>query len=413
MDSEAQELIEEVKLIPTGLFQYIPHKIPWRDIPNTNLCWDNDDGLRIYRKDPEDKTPYIVTIEDWINEIPLFHGEWEDPWLVTNNKMFIPIGFQIKSKKGEILYQWRMEPSKCRFLVTMPEGTIGDSIAWCSHCPDFQEKWNCELWVQTNQFIIDIYAKNYPNIKWVTRREVWDKEPKVKFDGIYRAGLFHKPNIEREPISHKICGLGKGLAHILGVPPIDKPLKPTIGKRTIKEKYVCIAPMASSYTKMWNNPSGWIEVIDYLKHKGYRVLCIDKSKISVGPKGYFQRMPPGCEDFTGDIPLQERVNLLAYCDMFIGCSSGLSWLAWTVGCPYILISGFTDPQTEPYNPYRVISYYGCHGCWNDMNLTFDNKDYTWCPNNKDFECSRIISGKMVINMIDKVIKDKEKLNGKS
>ena len=34
------------------------------------------------------------------------------------------------------------------------------------------------------------------------------------------------------------------------------------------------------------------------------------------------------QDFTGDRPLQERIDLIKDADMFLGLSSGLSWLAW-------------------------------------------------------------------------------------
>ena len=48
------------------------------------------------------------------------------------------------------------------------------------------------------------------------------------------------------------------------------------------------------------------------------------------------------------------------------CRSGLSWLAWAVGTPVVMISGFTHPTNEFATPYRVINYHACNSCWNDV-----------------------------------------------
>ena len=149
-------------------------------------------------------------------------------------------------------------------------------------------------------------------------------------------------------------------------------------------------------------------MVSYLKGLGYRVLCIDKEPI-VGSKYVWNRMPHGAEDFTGDIPLQERVELLEHADFFIGLSSGLSWLAWCTHKPIVLISGFTLPICEFYTPYRVYSSHGCKGCWDDVNVNFDHYDFFWCPKFKDgerqYECTRLITGKQVIGHIKRLMRD--------
>ena len=118
---------------------------------------------------------------------------------------------------------------------------------------------------------------------------------------------------------------------------------------------------------------------------------------------------PGAEDFTGQIPLQERIDLLYHADFFIGLSSGLSWVANGVGKPVIMISGFTLPFNEFKTPYRLINYHVCNGCWNDTTVTFDHHDFEWCPRHKgterQFECSRFITPDAVCRMIDKLMAD--------
>ena len=146
-------------------------------------------------------------------------------------------------------------------------------------------------------------------------------------------------------------------------------------------------------------------VVKFLKDNGYRVICIDKEKIhGIGLNWNF--IPYGAEDFTGDLPLQERINLIKDADFFIGLSSGLSWLAWGCKVPVVMISGFTHPTNEFETPYRVINYHTCHSCWNDMRLDFDHFDFLWCPRHKGtdrhFECTKLISPEQVITTIKKI-----------
>jgi autotransporter strand-loop-strand O-heptosyltransferase len=84
-------------------------------------------------------------------------------------------------------------------------------------------------------------------------------------------------------------------------------------------------------------------------------------------------------------------------------SSGLSWLAWGVNKPVILISGFTEEFNEFETPYRVINKNVCNGCWNDVSCKFDKGDWMWCPRNKDFECTKKIYPQDVIDVINKII----------
>ena len=167
-----------------------------------------------------------------------------------------------------------------------------------------------------------------------------------------------------------------------------------------------VAAQASSQCKYWNNPFGWREVVEHLKKQGYRVLCIDRAA-EYGVGYTWNRIPFGTENFTGDLPLQERINLIKDADMFIGLSSGLSWLAWCCKVPVVLISGFTDPVNEFYTPYRINNPVVCHGCWHDGKVEFDHFDFFWCPRktniNDKFECTKMISSKQVIRAIDSII----------
>jgi autotransporter strand-loop-strand O-heptosyltransferase len=138
------------------------------------------------------------------------------------------------------------------------------------------------------------------------------------------------------------------------------------------------------------------------------VLCIDRDA-TAGQGLHWNHIPYGAEDFTGSLPLQERASLLLHAEFFVGLSSGLSWLAWAVGTPLVMISGFTHPVNEFETPYRVINYHACNSCWNDTSIEFDNRDYLWCPRHagteRQFECSRSIAAGQVIGTIKRLIGD--------
>jgi cephalosporin hydroxylase len=98
------------------------------------------------------------------------------------------------------------------------------------------------------------------------------------------------------------------------------------------------------------------------------------------------------------------ISYLNHCDLFIGISSGISWLSWALNKETVIISGFSKPVTEPLddNIIRVFKGGGCNGCFNRSRL--DAGDWNWCPDQKgtprQFECTKIISSKDVLSAIN-------------
>jgi ADP-heptose:LPS heptosyltransferase len=76
----------------------------------------------------------------------------------------------------------------------------------------------------------------------------------------------------------------------------------------------------------------------------------------------------------------ERTRWLIHAEFFVGLSGGLSWLAWAVGVPVVMISGWNDPQ------YR-----------------FDHRGFLWCPRHagtpRQFECARLTAARQVIDTL--------------
>ena len=176
-----------------------------------------------------------------------------------------------------------------------------------------------------------------------------------------------------QPCDFRFVGLHRTAGYILGVDPTEVPPRIALAEdsRPIPEPYVCIAVQSTTQSKCWNNPTGWLEIVKFLKQAGYRVICIDQKSVH-GTGIVFNQIPHGAEDETGDRPIQERARWLKHAEFFVGLSSGLAWLAWAMGIPAVMISGFTHPLNEFATPYRVINYHTCNSCWNDPAHRFDH-----------------------------------------
>jgi len=322
--------------------------------------------------------------------------------IVSSRKKYC-VRYRLEVSDGEKSFVHNMDLENKHVLLIFRTRAIGDPLAWIAYAEEFRLRNKCKVFVAFRKHIRYLLKDSYPNLIFLED----DQIPRNCY-ATYLVGVFLPP-LERfhQPVDFRFTGLQKAAANILGLPP--EPLKTVIKcspERPIKEPYVCIAVQATTLCKTWVNPSGWRDVIEYLKGQGYRVLCIDKDR-AYGQDNIVNVMPKGCEDFTGDIPLQERANMLAHADFFIGGSSGMAWLAWACGTPVVMIGGFTLPFNEFPNPYRVINYNACTGCWHEVD--FKNNDYGWCPRHKGtpraWECSRLISSRHVIRTINKLRED--------
>ena len=273
-------------------------------------------------------------------------------------------------------------------------GSLGDCIAWVPVVDHFQKIKNYKVNYYTPYK--ELFEKEYPNINFYC----YSKKPE-KPD--YSLGCFdingNKWNqLNLQELAFKILGLEYFEIQ-------SKISLPNNLKNNFNKKYVCIGSLSTAQAKFWNNPDGWNKVVDYLKSLNYEVISIDKNN-NIGYGEKMNYIPANSIDKTGDISLFERINDLYFCEFFIGLGSGLSWLAWALNKPVIMISGFSDPKSEFYTPYRIHNKNVCNSCWNDPNTEFDRSNWMWCPRNKNFECTKEIYFEDVKKMIDKIIKDK-------
>lgn len=289
-------------------------------------------------------------------------------------------------------------------LIDLKSNCLGDSLAWTPMIEEYRKITKNKIYCINNKYY-KIF--NYPSINFVNS----DEELKnINFDKIYEIGFFIQNSKfkEMQLKDPRTLNLQEVACDILQIP--YKPIKPNIFIKNLKnkqnQKYVCISVQSTNQAKYWNYPNGWEIITDYLIKLNYKVICIDKNELC-GNLVYMNSIPKNAINKTGDINIQERITDIYNCDFFIGLPSGLSWLAWALNKKVILISGFSDPKTEFYTPYRIINRNVCNSCWNDQNFIFPYNDFIFCPRYKNspkmFECTKEIHPNLVIENINKII----------
>ena len=342
---------------------------------------------------------YHVKVRDYYNDIGLFDEEIENTTLISAEKLFVHWHVTIL-QNGNILFDYKFDPRGQRIHFIFHQA-LGDNITLFPYMDAFQKAYGCKISCTVPPYLKELVATYYPHI------EQTEVLPYDTYATYYMAACINVPiaaNWDSRAIP--LLDIGRSILSDSKMGAVDrvifKPTKP----RQIMEPYVCIAVQASTTAKSWMYPGGWDMVINHLKECGYRVICIDKEHECTN-YGNTVTMPTGAEDFTGNVPLMDRVNMLAYADFFIGVSSGLSWIAWSLNIPVVMISGITLPWYEFNTPYRVRNNLVCNGCFNDLRV-----DLAECYNcrryentNRKFECSKKISPQRVLEKIDQVIAD--------
>lgn len=366
------------------------------------IRFDFCDGLRV--RFPKEGGPWHVTFRDIDTGVILGDSDAEPgSGIVSRKKYFVRFGIQIWRKgEDEPIFEHEYDASKQWVMIQLPVPTMGDTLAWFPYVDKFRRKHGCRVLAVLQPQFIDLLRRQYQAIDFITKEEAAGVNPYAA----YRLGLFFNGDLDNQPCDFRLVGLAQTAGYILGVDPEpERPRFNLSADRQIHEPYVCISTQSTSQCKYWNNPNGWHQVIRFLNESGYRVLCVDKGRTH-GRGIIWNHIPYGAEDFTGPLPLQERVDLIKDADFFVGLASGLSWLAWGCGVPVVMISGFSHPVTEFYTPYRVINYHTCNSCWNDTHIQFDHMDYLWCPRHagteRQFECTALISSEQVMNTIKRI-----------
>ena len=290
----------------------------------------------------------------------------------------------------DLTFEHEFDLENSRVFIVFESSSLGDTIAWMPYCEEFRKKHNCHVIVSS--FINSMFEDQYPEIEFVTRDTVV-----LNIKALYRLGWFYDYN--KEPVLPNTIPLQKSAANILGLDykEIHSRIYFDPKERPYPEKYICIAPRSTAGCKLWNNPTGWLELTKYLSDKGYKIINISKDGEQI----------EGVENISDD-SMENTKNVIFHSEFVIGLSSGLSWLSWSLGKHVVMISNFTDADHEfTINCTRITNPSVCNGCWNNPMFKFDKGDWNWCPEHKDtnrqFECHKSITADMVINQIQHLL----------
>jgi len=334
---------------------------------------------------------YLVEIFDENNNIHYSNNLKSNHWIKLNRKYFTRWKTRIVSGRS-IIYDYTLSFKNKKVYISFDSKSLGDNIAWIPYCLEFKKIHNCELYVST--FWNNLFEDVYPELKFVTPGEVVHD-----LHGMYSLGYYYDDN--REPENPHTIPLQKAATNILGLNYTE--IKPKINfvpkNSPITNKYITIATDSTAGLKYWSYPNGWDIVCKYLISLGYSVISVSKEKTKI----------TGVINIS-DYSIENTMNVIHHSELFIGLSSGLSWLAWALNKHVVMISNFTNEDHEfKSNCTRITNKNVCNSCWNNPMYKFDRNDWFWCPEHKNterhFECHKSITPEMVINEINKIIKN--------
>jgi autotransporter strand-loop-strand O-heptosyltransferase len=384
-------------------------RIPTQNAPE-GIRYDFNDGCRV-QLPVRQSGSWKIRLRDLDSGNILYETENKGATIQSTKRWYVRFRLEVwaieegQSESLRLVFSHDHDLTGKDVLIQFPVGTLGDTLAWFGYCARFADQHpGAQVHVAMSSLISPLLTKAYPRLALLSHAEAVERRLAERAYATYSIGLFFDDTAcVRQPVDFRHVGLHRTAAYILGVDPAEEAPRLVLDdeSRPIPERYVCIAVQATSAAKTWTSPTGWREVIQFLKFHGYRVICIDQKPVH-GQGLMWTHIPNGAEDMTG-ISLAEAARWLRHADFFIGLSSGLSWLAWAAGTKVVLISGYSLPSTEFATPYRVINWHTCTGCWNDPTLRFDHHNFLWCPRHQNttrqFECTRLITAEHVLRLI--------------
>ena len=309
--------------------------------------------------------------------------------------------------------------------IVMVSKNLGDSTTWIPYVEEFRQKHKCNIYLVTVNK--ELFEAEYPFITFLD-----EFNNSIDYHATYWLGGFdilekNKNLGKHHPTPTYLGDMQKIASDILGLDFKEKKAKLTVYKDfklPSKKPYVTIAPFATARAKMWNykGNDGWQELVDYLKNKGYDVV---NCSMEEDGERYF-KIPKGVISKPKDTSIEERVFDIKHSEFFIGGSSGLYWVAHSLGIWSILITGHTheffDGKSKTIRVSLEKDEDVCTGCWHneEIDWNFDNyfcplhqEDESGVPNldptSRKWECTKKITTDMVIDAVKEVESKKGKI----
>lgn len=316
-------------------------------------------------------------------------------WIRANRRYYCEWTIRVSDLHGGILYEYLFDIESQNIRIYLDSKSLGDTLAWIPQVARFAEAHPSTTIYVSYHWANLIDESAYSNLTFISPQD--ELSPCY---ASYSIGYYFEDLENRHPADPRLRSLQNVASDILGLSEeerrpllLNSSIAPVAGNRT-----VTIATTSTSACKHWLYPGGWQAVVDWLVGQGYRVSVIQKEPTNLH----------GIIDETGDQPITERIRQIYDSEVFIGLASGLSWLAWAINKPVIMIAGFSLPHTEfSSNCERIINRNVCHGCWNDPSHIFQRDDWNWCPNHdgseRQHECSRQISPEQVLAALGRLL----------
>ncbi len=239
------------------------------------ISFDFNDGCRIGIEDNGQLRR--VRMGDIDTDNILFETQIKSGRVNSSKRYFVR--FRIEVWEGEEkIFQHDYSAADREVLVQLPVGTLGDTLGWFPYAVRFKENHGCRLTVAMAEWLIPLFRDAHPDITFVNHEQV---KPE-RYYATYNVGLFFDDKEGLlQPCDFRLVGLHRSAGYILGVDPSEIPPRLALAdaSRPIPERYVSIAAQSTTQAKYWNNPTGWREIVEFLKQHGYRVICIDQRAV--------------------------------------------------------------------------------------------------------------------------------------
>jgi autotransporter strand-loop-strand O-heptosyltransferase len=335
-----------------------------------------------------DASYFVEFIDSKTNQVIHSKTITNNMWCVCSRKYYTDWIIKVN---GKVVSEFSLKNK--RVLISFESKSIGDTLAWAPYVVDFAKKHDCKVILSTfhNNWFEGV--KEYSDIEFIKPGQ------SVMCDAIYRVGWFRSDNnrwdkFDSYPNPLNSQPLQKTASDILGLDFVERNyginFKPK--NRPYQNKYIVIAPESTAGCKEWSYDS-WKILIKMLKESGYEVICLTHKPYSI----------EGARCIHGK-SLEDSFNFMYHAEFFIGLSSGLSWINWSLGKHTVMISGFTAKDHEfQTNITRIQNEHSCNSCWANINFIFDSGDWDWCPiwkgTDKQHICAKSISPLTVFNSL--------------
>ena len=290
------------------------------------------------------------------------------------------------------MFTYNFNLDKKNVLISLDTKSMGDTIAWFPYIEEFRKKNNCNIWVSTFWNILFKGHPAYSNLNFV--------EPGATVDNLYASySIGCYDNKFKNPVNWRSIPLQKVCSDILGLSYKEIPPKIAISpkKAFLNSKYITISEHSTFACKYWQRKGAWQKIVDYFDKNDYKVMVISKEETKL----------KNIIDMTNR-SIEETITNIYHSELFIGVSSGPAWLAWALGIPVVMISGYSAEFSEfNTNMQRIINKQVCNSCFNDYTLPIDKGNWNWCPRYENtprqFECTKEITFDMVKKGIERIL----------